>query len=139
MGYNESEKMAELETVKKELKALKSTNTVIRALERTQLSHLKRIEMLKRLEQTPQVKDAIRREECMLAQLNISKYINDSRTTEERYIEAINSLEPIDKAIILDSYINGRAYWQIGQKIGFSEEGIRKRVKKILSTLAKRI
>ncbi|MBQ7907002.1 MAG: hypothetical protein IJ309_03405 [Clostridia bacterium] len=131
--------MAELETVKKELKALKSTNTVIRALERTQLSHLKRIEMLKRLEQTPQVKDAIRREECMLAQLNISKYINDSRTTEERYIEAINSLEPIDKAIILDSYINGRAYWQIGQKIGFSEEGIRKRVKKILSTLAKRI
>lgn len=139
MGNYEREKMAKIETVKKELRSLKNTNAIIRALERTQLSHIKRIEMLRRLDPSPQVLEAIKREEAMLGQLNISKYINESRTTEERYIDAINTLEPVDKAIILDSYINGRAYWQIGQKIGFSEEGVRKRVKKIISTLADKV
>ena len=55
---------------------------------------------------------------------------------ESLYMEAISKLEPLDRTIILDGYINGKAYWKIGRDIGYTEVGIQKRVNKIIEILA---
>ena len=51
-------------------------------------------------------------------------------------MEAINKLEPFDKTIILDGYINGKAYWKIGRDIGYTERGVQKRVSIAIELIA---
>lgn len=72
----------------------------------------------------------------MLATLDTAKYIQRATELESRYIEAINKLDPLDKTIILDGYVNGKAYWKIGRDIGYTKEGVQKRVNKIIERLA---
>ena len=71
-----------------------------------------------------------------LAVLRIDDSIKESTELEALYMEAISKLEPLDRAIILDGYINGKAYWKIGRDIGYTEIGVQKRVKRIIEILA---
>lgn len=71
-----------------------------------------------------------------LASLRIDDVIKEATALESLYMEAISKLEPLDRTIILDGYINGKAYWKIGRDIGYTEVGIQKRVNKIIEILA---
>lgn len=71
-----------------------------------------------------------------LASLRIDDIIKEATTLESLYMETISKLEPLDRTIILDGYINGKAYWKIGRDIGYTEVGIQKRVNKIIEILA---
>lgn len=70
------------------------------------------------------------------AALRIYENIKEVTTLESEYIEAISKLEPLDRTIILDGYINGKAYWKIGREIGYTEAGVKKRMQKIFEKLA---
>ena len=71
-----------------------------------------------------------------LASLRIDDIIKEATTLESLYMETISKLEPLDRTIILDGYINGKAYRKIGRDIGYTEVGIQKRVNKIIEILA---
>ena len=68
--------------------------------------------------------------------MKIDEYVRDANLLEEKYMSAINSLEPIDRAIILESIVNGTPYWKIGVAYGYTEESLRKKIDKILRKLA---
>ena len=87
--------------------------------------------------QSPEVIDEIVKVEKVLSTLHIEENIKKATEIELRYVEAINKLEPLDKVIVLDGYINGKAYWKIGRDIGYTERGIQKRVTIIFEKLAK--
>ena len=67
--------------------------------------------------------------------LDTDGFIKKSIIKKEQYFEAISSLEPINQTIIIDSVINGVAYWKIGNKLHFSEVTIKKRVNKSIRQL----
>lgn len=71
-----------------------------------------------------------------LSTLKIDESIREATALESLYMDVISKLEPLDRTIILDAYINGKAYWKIGRDIGYTEVGIQKRVKKIIETLS---
>jgi len=52
-------------------------------------------------------------------------------------MDAISKLDPLDRTIILDGYINGKPYWKIGRDIGYTERGVQKRIGAIIEKLAK--
>ena len=62
--------------------------------------------------------------------LDANEFIKQSILKKEQYFDAISHLEPINQTIIIDSVINGETYWKIGNKVGFSEVAIKKRVNK---------
>ena len=71
--------------------------------------------------------DIMRIEDAIKA-LRVDEHIRAAAELEGRYMDAISSLEPLDRAIIIDGYVNGKAYWKIGRDIGYTERGIQKRV-----------
>lgn len=72
----------------------------------------------------------------VIAALNTRDCINRATDIEVRYMTALMALEEVDRIILIDGYINGRAYWQIGRELGYSEDGIRKRAKAAIEKLA---
>lgn len=125
-----------IERIKQDLRQLKKTAHAIEGLCKLQATHQRRIDMLKRLKGVCGVDEAIERENQFIRELDIPGKLQEAREIEKKYLKAIESLEPIDKAIIIDSYLNGVPYWKIGDKLGFSEEGIRKRIQRALKKLA---
>lgn len=125
-----------IERIKQDLRQLKKTAHAIEGLCKLQATHQRRIDMLKRLKGVCGVEEAIEREMQFIRQLDIPGKLQEAREIEEKYLKIIESLEPIDKAIIIDSYLNGVPYWKIGDKLGFSEEGVRKRIQRALKKLA---
>ena len=71
-----------------------------------------------------------------LESLRVEDCIKEATELESRYMEAISKLEPLDRTIILDGYINGKAYWKIGRDTGYTERGVQKRVVIAIETLA---
>ena len=71
-----------------------------------------------------------------LKALRVDDCIKEATALEALYMEAISKLEPLDRTIILDGYINGKAYWKIGRDIGYTEIGVQKRVGRIIEMIA---
>ncbi len=128
--------MKEINEVKKDLRELKHHAHAIEKLKMAQNTHLARISMLERMEKTDKIKEIIECERRHIELLPISEEIERARLLEEKYIDAISTLGPIEKSIIIDTYINGIPYWKIGITLGYSEEGIRKRLAKALKEIA---
>ena len=101
--------------------------------------HKKRLVLLMEKKQTQSVQEDINKLQDIISKLNTEEYISRALAIEAKYIDAINKLEPLDRTIIMDGYINGKAYWKLGNKIGYTEQGIQKRVNKILVNIAKHI
>ena len=80
--------------------------------------------------------ELIEKELAHLDSLPICKEIEKAREIEEKYMGAIMELDPIEKSIIVDTYINGVPYWKIGIELGYSEEGVRKRLAKAIKSIA---
>lgn len=129
--------METTEKIKRDLRLLRKITHSIEVSLTVEKRHKERLEVLQKQEQTEEVKQNIADIEAVLATLDTAKYIQRATELESRYIEAINKLDSLDKTIILDGYVNGKAYWKIGRDIGYTEVGIQKRVNKIIEILAK--
>ena len=129
--------METTEKIKRDLRLLRKITHSIEVSLTVEKRHKERLDILRNLEQSDEVRQMIADFEAVLATLDTAKYIQRATELESRYIEAINRLDPLDKTIILDGYVNGKAYWKIGRDIGYTEVGIQKRVNKIIEILAK--
>lgn len=129
--------METTEKIKRDLRLLRKITHSIEVSLTVEKRHKERLEVLQKQQQTEEVKQNIADIEAVLATLDTAKYIQRATELESRYIEAINKLDPLDKTIILDGYVNGKAYWKIGRDIGYTEVGVQKRVNKIIEILAK--
>lgn len=129
--------METTEKIKRDLRLLRKITHSIEVSLTVEKRHKERLEVLQKQQQTEEVKQSIADIEAVLATLDTAKYIQRATELESRYIEAINKLDPLDKTIILDGYVNGKAYWKIGRDIGYTEVGVQKRVNKIIEILAK--
>lgn len=129
--------METTEKIKRDLRLLRKITHSIKVSLTVEKRHKERLEILQKQEQTEEVKQNIADIEAVLASLDTAKYIQRATELESRYIEAINKLDPLDKTIILDGYVNGKAYWKIGRDIGYTEVGVQKRVNKIIEILAR--
>lgn len=122
--------------VKRDLRNLRKLTHSIEVSLQVKERHEKRLAWLKERPPTKEVKSDIEQIEKVLATLDIEKYISKATAIEAKYMEAINKLEPFDKTIILDGYINGKAYWKIGRDIGYTERGVQKRVSIAIELIA---
>lgn len=125
-----------VEEVKRDLKSLKNYTLAINKLRETQETHIMRIKMLEKMQKSEKINSIIERERKLLSDLDIATKISEAQEIEEKYMKTILSLSPLDRSIILDAYINGQAYWKIGVAIGYSEEGVRKKISKIIKNIA---
>lgn len=122
--------------VKSDLRLLKKIQHSIDIQLETEERHQKRLELLLRVKQTKSVQEDIQKLQDIISNLHTEEFISRATAIESKYMDAINHLEPLDKTIIMDGYINGKAYWKLGNKIGYTERGIQKRVIKSLNFIA---
>ena len=128
--------MKEINEVKKDLRELKKYTHAIKQLECAQRTHLARIKLLESIGGGEKTNKLIERERALLAALDAKTVIEGACTLEEKYMTKINELPLPDRGIIIDCVINGTPYWKIGLEIGYSDEGVRKRVSKIIAKIA---
>ena len=128
--------MKGINEVKKDLRELKKHAHAIERLKEAQSTHEARIKMLEKLNSCKKTQEIIEKERRHIELLPIEKEIESARELEEKYMSAISTLGPIDKSIIIDTYINGVPYWKIGVALGYSEEGIRKRLGKAIKEIS---
>ena len=128
--------MKGLNEVKKDLRELKKHAHAIERLKSVQKTHMARIKMLENIAPSDKASELIEKELAHLDALPICNEIEKAREIEEKYMGAIMKLDPIEKSIIVDTYINGVPYWKIGIELGYSEEGIRKRLAKAIKSIA---
>lgn len=122
--------------VKQDLRHLRKITHSIEVALQVKERHEKRLEVLRQAKQTAEVEEEIKKIERVLSSLHIEDSIKKATALEFIYTDAIDRLEPLDKAIVLDCYINGNAYWKAGRGIGYSADGIRKKADKAIRKLA---
>jgi DNA-directed RNA polymerase specialized sigma24 family protein len=129
-----------VEVVKQDLRRLRKLSHAIAAELKAKESHERRLTYLRSIpEPSEDVLIDIMRIEDAIKALRVDEHIRAAAELEGRYMNAISSLEPLDRAIIIDGYVNGKAYWKIGRDIGYTEAGIKKRVSAAIEGIAARI
>lgn len=128
--------MTKVSKLRQDLRQLKINTHAINALQKSYETHIKRIKLLEALEKTDHRTKVIEREKAKLSSLRFEKQIEELTDLELKYMHLIEGLPALEKSIIVDCFINGKSYWQIGLGLGFSEEGIRKKVGVIIKKLA---
>lgn len=128
--------METTEKIKRDLRQLRKITHSIEVSLQVKERHERRLEVLQQGKQSKEVSEEIAKIQQVLSTLRIEESIKRATALELRYAEAISKLDPLDKTIILDGYINGKAYWKIGRDIGYTEVGVQKRIKKIFERLA---
>ena len=125
-----------INTVKNDLRQLRKTLHIIEALKMSQERYIQRIEALSRLVQTDKIKEQINTTKKVMSLMRLEDYVKDATEIEAKYMASINQLDPLDRVIILDNLVNGLPYWKIGLNLGYSEDGIKKRINKAVRKLA---
>lgn len=125
-----------IETIKKDLRQLRKVTHSIEALMTMKDKHEKRLEYLSGLPPSESVEEEKRKIVSLLEKVDIQGYIARAAALEERYMAAIDKLDPLDKKILIDGYINGKAYYKIGWEIGFSTQGVQNRISIIIKKIA---
>ncbi len=120
--------MVSFEQVKQDLRNLKHIEYSIQTFTEAQEKLQKQYEKHKQNKSATD-EDLQKLKESM-EKLDANGFIKKSILKKEQYFEAISHLEPINQSIIIDSVVNGVTYWRIGNKLGFSEVAIKKRVNK---------
>ena len=128
--------MKEIKEVKKDLNELRKLTHAIKSIESATNTHKSRIKLLSSLAQTDKIKELISKEEELLKNIYGADKIEKAQSLEKIYMNAIMSLDPTDRSIALNTYINGLPYWKTGLEVGYSEEGVRKRIAKIIKQIA---
>ena len=130
------EKDEKIAKIKKDLRRLRKITHSVEVALQVKERHEKRLSYLEREKPSNENFEEAQKIRRNLSSLRIDDIIKEATTLESLYMEAISKLEPLDRTIILDGYINGKAYWKIGREIGYTEVGIQKRVNKIIEILA---
>lgn len=123
--------------IRTDLRKLKKIQKSIDIYQEVEERHKKRLALLKAGEQTKSAIEDIAKIQEILKNISTSECISRSLAIESKYMSAINKLEPLDKTLILDGYINGVRYRDIGEKLGYSEIGIQKKMSIAIERLAK--
>ena len=124
---------SKINKVKKDLRALKKSSHAIQRLIEVQGLYYKRV---KALESFGGCNVSSAEKESELAR-RLKEEIAQSQELERKYMGAILTLDTSDKAMLLDCYINGMPYWKIAMEYGFSEEGARKHLDRLVKKIAK--
>ena len=122
--------------IKQDLRRLRKMAHSIEVALKVKERHERRLEYLQKETPTKENLEEAEKIRKNLSSLRIDDIIKKATTLESVYMDAISKLEPLDRTIILDGYINGKAYWKIGRDIGYTEIGIQKRVSRIIELLA---
>lgn len=130
------EKDEKIAKIKKDLRRLRKITHSVEVALQVKERHERRLSYLEQEKPSKENIEEAQKIRKNLASLRIDDIIKEATTLESLYMEAISKLEPLDRTIILDGYINGKAYWKIGRDIGYTEVGIQKRVNKIIEILA---
>ena len=130
------EKDEKIAKIKKDLRRLRKITHSVEVALQVKERHERRLSYLEREKPSNENIEEAQKIRKNLASLRIDDIIKEATTLESLYMETISKLEPLDRTIILDGYINGKAYWKIGRDIGYTEVGIQKRVNKIIEILA---
>jgi DNA-directed RNA polymerase specialized sigma24 family protein len=133
------EKDEKIAKIKRDLRQLRKITHSIEVAMKVKEGREKRLEVLRSAKPSDDTVCEIQKIEHTISSLHIEESIKRSTALETLYMDAINNLDPLDKTIILDAYINGKAYWKIGRDIGYTEIGVQKRIKRILENLASMI
>lgn len=129
------DKTKKVKKIKADLRRLRKTTHSIDVMMQLKERYERRLEYLKEGKDNKNKKEAAKILKNISA-LRVEKYIKEATELESIYMNAISKLEPIDKVIIIDGYINGKAYWKIGHEIGYTEAGVQKRATRIIEKLA---
>ena len=121
-----------------ELKELKKTVHLIDTLIRTKNEYQYRIKALSESNRIKS-KQEINALNEVISKMNIEQYIKIAVQLQNTYTSAINSLGVVDKTILIEYYINGVPAWKIANSLGYTEDGIRKRLSKAIEKIAKAI
>lgn len=127
--------MEKTEQIKKDLRRIRKLSHAIEASTSARERLENRRRFLLGTEQTESTKAEISKIERVISSFNLEEHISEATKLEQKYIMAVSKLPPLDQVIILDAYINGLTYWQIGRKIGYSESGVKKRINKVVESL----
>lgn len=121
-----------IEMVKRDLKSMGKANRSLEAAMKAKELHEKRLEVLREEGNVAGIQKTI----YILQSLNVEEKIIRAHEIEAKYMDAIGRLDKLEQTIILDGYINGKAYWMIGRDIGYTVDGIKKKIKNIIKKLA---
>ena len=128
-------KTEKLQAVKADLKELKNTVHLINAMLKAKNDYLYKIKTLSHLNRI-KAKEEAQRLKKVMELMKIEEYVSMASKIQTKYMDAIGSLDVISRAIAIDYFINGTPAWKIACSLNFSEEGIRKRLTKIVSKIA---
>ena len=121
--------------IKAELKQLRHLNHSIATLQEMDRKLRERLVYLR--SKATLDEDEIAKVEKTISTIDISSQIKRSIELESKYMRFILNLPPIDQTIILEGVVNGTHYWKVAQKVGYSVEGLKKRIPLAISKIAK--
>lgn len=123
--------------VKQDLRRLRKLANAIEAELRARQRICERLTYLRSI---PSPSEEVRVEiigcEYSISGLKLDAHIKEASELEGRYLAAITQLDPLDRAIIIDGYMNGKPYWKIGRDIGYTEAGVKKRIRISIDKIA---
>ncbi|MBQ7226540.1 MAG: hypothetical protein IJX02_08095 [Clostridia bacterium] len=130
---------SKINIVKRDLRALKQSSHALKRLIETQGRYFVRINVLEAMPKDEKTEALLENERKIVEALKIKESIERAEELEEKYMSAVSSLGLRDKAMVLDCYLNGMPYWKIGMEYGFSEEGARKHLDRLIKKIAEKI
>lgn len=131
--------MDRISKVKSEIKQLRKNMRLLNALADSDVRMSRRLDMLMASPKSEAVKCEVERIQRSLNSVDARRLSGEILELEGKYMGALGKLSPIDKTIFLEFCIEGMPYWKIGMNTGYSQEGVRKRMYKMLETIAEEV
>ncbi len=129
-----------VDEVKKELRELKHVEKCIKVRETIRDIRERRLKWLKSQPKSKETSEEITEVTEILKSLKINDYIRKANRLEKKYMSASSTLAPDDQIIVFECFVKGdKTYYQVGNDIGYSDEWVKVRVRKIMEDLAKKI
>ena len=129
-----------VDEVKKELRELKHVEKCIKVRETIRDIRERRLKWLKSQPKSKETSEEITEVTEILKSLKINDYIKRANRLEKKYMSAISTLAPDDQIIVFECFVKGdKTYYQVGNDIGYSDEWVKVRVRKIMEDLAMKI
>jgi len=129
-----------VDEVKKELRELRHIEKCIRVRETIRDIRERRLKWLRSQPESDEISEEIHEVTEILKSLKINDHIKRATRLEKKYMDAISTLAPDDQIIVFECFVKGeKTYFQVGNDIGYSEEWVKVRVRRIMENLAKRI
>lgn len=130
-------KKERLEEIRRELREIRKLQHRVTVMQSVRERYESRIAVLESMEWTDEREKLIADLRKNSAALGIEDAIREATELESRYMGALARLDGQDRAILLDGYLCGKPYWKIGMELGYSEDGVKKRVRRALERLEK--